>query len=158
MVSKQLIVLRGIPGSGKSTLADELVNEIFILHSYCWLSTDDLFYVNGKYTFDKDKLHLFHQTNIARCDLAMQAGIEYIFIDNTNITFKEMEPYIKLAIKYGYSVKLEESNTPWKFDVEECFKRNEHNVPKETIQKMVDRWESMGECLQKISSLEEAKN
>jgi predicted kinase len=73
-----------------------------------------------------------------------------IIIDNTNITFNEMRPYIKLAVQYDYEVEVQEPTTWWKSNVDECSRRNTHNVPYGTIQKMLARWEDHDVVMGKI--------
>ena len=133
--TKELIISRGLPGSGKSTLAKELGKggKVF--------SSDDFFMVNGKYQFDitfQGEAHLWNQGRVRR---AMREGISPIVVDNTNVTLGEIAPYKKLAAENGYAVRYAEPNTPWKFDVDELTKRNTHNVPRDVIQRMLDKWQ-----------------
>jgi tRNA nucleotidyltransferase/poly(A) polymerase/predicted kinase len=132
---KRLIVMRGLPGSGKSTLAKELIGngEIF--------STDDYFMHNGSYIYDKTQTGNAHSWNQWRVKKAMLKGVNPIVVDNTNITWDSVIPYVTLAKINGYSVEYAEPNTEWKFNVDELTRRNKHGVPKEVIQKMVDRWQ-----------------
>jgi len=132
---KTLYIMRGIAGSGKSTLANELGQNGIVLGS------DDFFMVNGKYEFDPDALDYAHWWNQGRVKEAMKKGISPIVADNTNTQAWEMKPYVLLAQKYNYDVQIREPNTPWKFDVEELAKRNTHGVPKDIIEKMIQKWE-----------------
>jgi NEDD4-binding protein 2 len=97
--------------------------------------------VNGKYVFQPDKLREYHIKNQADCEVYMAAGIERIIIDNTNTMLREMDPYLRLAERYDYEVYIHEPDTPWAKDVDECAKRNTHDVPKEAIERMQARWE-----------------
>jgi len=133
--TKELVVIRGIPGSGKSTLAKELGKggKVF--------SSDDFFMVNGRYQFDvafQGEAHLWNQGRVRR---AMREGVSPIVVDNTNVTLGEISPYKKLASENGYTVRYAEPDTPWKFDVDELTKRNTHKVPKDVIQRMLDKWQ-----------------
>ena len=136
-VDKQLILVRGLPGSGKSSLAKHLAGksgEVF--------STDDFFMVDGKYVFDPEKLHCNHMRNQNMVKISMEYGVSPIVVDNTNVTAKEMEPYLELAKRYGYRVSVQEPDTPWKNDPVELAKRNQHGVPQEIIEEMLHRWET----------------
>ena len=76
-----------------------------------------------------------------------------VVVDNTNIEAWECNPYVIMAQEFGYRVEFVRSNTVWRNDVEECFKRNIHKVPKEVIQSMKDRMQelSVEKCLESKS-------
>lgn len=131
----KLIVIRGAPGSGKSTLAKELGRGGVVL------GNDDFFMVNGEYQFSVEAHGHAHLWNQGRVRAAMRRGISPIVVDNTNTTWNEVQPYAKLAKEHGYVVEYAEPDTPWKFDVDELTKRNKHGVPRDVIQKMLDRWQ-----------------
>jgi tRNA nucleotidyltransferase/poly(A) polymerase/predicted kinase len=132
---KILWVNRGLPGSGKSTLARELGKGGVVLGS------DEFFMVNGEYRFDPDMRGHAHLWNQGRVRQAMQKGVSPIVVDNTNVTWAEIQPYSKLAKEHGYEIAYAEPQTPWKFDVDELTKRNVHKVPREVIQRMKDKWQ-----------------
>ena len=137
---KQFIIMRGLPGSGKSTKAKNLAGaqgQVF--------SADDYHVMigNGKYNWKPENVGKAHSWNQRRALEALNAGIPIVVIDNTNTTLREMRaylPHIKRAMLLGYKVSVQESDTSWAFDIEECFKKGTHNVPKETLQKMYDRY------------------
>lgn len=131
---KTLTLMHGVPGSGKSYLAKQKKAVI--------CSADHFFEQDGEYKFDAKKLGQAHQ---ACKDKALEAirNNENIVIDNTNLTYKECKPYIDMAHKHGYTCVIEEPNTTWKNNAEECFKRNTHNVPLEKIQQMINKKESV---------------
>lgn len=135
MTEKTLIILRGLPGSGKSTLAKQL-GEGGVVYS-----TDDFFMVDGEYKFDPKKLGGYHADNVRRAERAMIEGITPVVVDNTNVSMYEFKNYIKLANEYGYKVEIHEPDTEWKFDADELARRNTHGVPKEVIEKMIQRWD-----------------
>lgn len=127
--------MRGLSGSGKSTKAKELVEdgEIF--------STDDLFMENGKYIFRPGKLGINHKINQERAIEAMKNGVSPIVIDNTHTMSWEAKSYVKAGVDNGYEIRFVEPDTEWKFNIDELASRNTHGVPKETIEKMLARWE-----------------
>ena len=139
-----LFLMRGVPGSGKSTLAMMLAESYSRLVGSSQvkiLSTDDFFVKNGVYTFDRTKLGYAHQRNIILAEEAMRQGIRYVFIDNTNISNKEMAPYVALAEQYKYEVQYV---TVGRFDQEHVKKyheRNEHGVPFDNILSMARRFQ-----------------
>lgn len=140
---KIMVIVRGLPGSGKTylarsiaQLADEDDPAQFIF------STDDYFMKKGRiYDFDPRKLDDAHTFNQKRVLKAVTSGISPIIVDNTNTQGWEMKPYVVFAVKYGYFLEVLEPNTRWANNVNELTKRNIHNVPKFTIQKMLERYE-----------------
>lgn len=134
-MKKVMYILSGIPGSGKSHLAYELSKGLGVICSA------DAFMVNenSAYEFKPEKLGYVHKTCQAKAASCMKAGMSPIVVDNTNTTYKEMEPYILLAATYQYDVVFMEPNTPWKYNIDECFKRNTHNVPREKLEQMLKR-------------------
>ena len=147
MLDKTLYIVRGLPGSGKSTDVQRhnYVQglSLYKLNKSLVCSADEFFGV--PYTFEPSRLGDAHKFCQLLAEACMRNQTQIIYIDNTNIKRKEYQVYIDLAIKYGYTVKFLIPNTPWAFDVEECFRKNSHNVPKETIQRMKDRWEDDNE-------------
>lgn len=131
--------MRGLPGSGKSFTAKQLVGDgqIFSADDYWCLEDPD------KYQFDKTKLRQAHQWNHRRVYRAVESELPVIVVDNTNTTLKELRSFHDILLDAGtkgYTIELVEPQTDWAFDVDECFKRNTHNVPKEVIQQMSDRY------------------
>jgi predicted kinase len=128
--------MKGVPGSGKSTLARALRKT---LPGALILSTDEYFLLDNVYLFDRDAIHFAHKWNYWRCERAMMHGFETIIIDNTNTTGKERKPYLDLAETFGYVSDVVEPLTEWRYNAVECFKRNSHGVPLETICRMLQR-------------------
>jgi len=148
--------MRGLPGSGKSTyvrIASRSALESGA-RSVAVCSTDDQFLnEHGEYVFDATKLGVNHVANQQKAARMMAADVQFVYIDNTNTTHKEMKPYKDLARTYGYEVEevLIGQNLlfpgmdgdPHKFDdyIDMCTKRNTHAVPRESILKMARRFE-----------------
>jgi predicted kinase len=134
-----VILMQGCPGSAKSTLAGkikEYVDSYFNDDVTAICSADGYFMVGDKYVFNRDKLaaaHLycksaFYQSVMNRCPL--------IIVDNTNVDLKSIRNYYDPDNGYRYAIVR--PNTPWYFDAEECFKKNTHNVPLDTIERMIN--------------------
>ena len=134
---KVMVLLRGVSGSGKSTVAKEIGGEVF--------STDDYFMKDGEYQFNPKELTKAHAWNRNRVKEALENGVSPVVVDNTNTQKWEMREYVKMAQEYGYDVQIREPSTPWKRDVDELTERNNHRVPKEAIEKMLNRWEELPE-------------
>ena len=139
--SNEFIIMRGLPGSGKSTLAKQLAGE-----TGKQFASDDYFMdEQGNYNFDIDKLPQAHQWNYDRIEDAIKEGISPVIVDNTNVTMEDLtylKPYIKLAMSKGYSIRIEEPNTPWfkNMDIDELTRKNSHGVPREVIEDKVNNW------------------
>jgi predicted kinase len=142
---KIMYLLRGVPGAGKSTAVKSLPNvkpeNIF--------STDDLigktpeeydsFLNKINQTQDETPLIEKHKQNQQRAEEAMKSGVAPIVIDNTNIVKSHAKPYVELAVKYGYSVKIVDVGTGG-LSAEELAKRNKHNVPVDVIEKNIEQY------------------
>lgn len=133
---KLMIVMRGLPGSGKSTLARSFVGPDGVVYS-----TDDFFMVDGVYKHDVAKLGEYHAANQKRTEEAARAGITPIVVDNTITQKWEAKPYVEIAKKYGYRVTFVEPETSWAKDADELERRNTHGVPRQIIDKMLERYE-----------------
>lgn len=103
-MQKVLIILRGLPGSGKSTLAKSLKE----LSAAAVFSVDDFFTnpESGAYQFDFKNNHLAYKSCQERTENAMQLSEPLVILDNTFTEEWEMEPYFKLAARYGYQVHV----------------------------------------------------
>lgn len=144
---KILIVIRGASGSYKTTLANKLAE-----HFDSVICSADHHFIdeNGKYNFQIEQLGMAHKRCQNFTEFYMVANNPLIVIDNTNTTWKEIKPYVKLAARYNYEVMILEPNSPHRYSAEECNKKNIHGVPLETIQKQLARFEPHESILLKI--------
>ena len=126
--------MRGVSGAGKSTEAARLGRGGAVIGS------DSFFMQNGVYHFDQKLLPQAHQSCINRVSEAMQQDVSPIVCDNTNLERWESKPYVELADRYGYQVRIAEPQTPWRLDVDELTRRNRHGVTRERIQEMVNAY------------------
>ena len=132
-LTKDLILLRGIPGSGKTTLGEVILfspnNEIPDV-----LSADNFFInQNGDYVFDGTKLKEAHNDCKLKCAEKMKVGVSKIVVANTFTQEWEMESYYEMAERYGYrvhSVIVENRHGG----------TNVHDVPEEKIEEMKNRF------------------
>jgi predicted kinase len=147
--NQELIVMRGIPGAGKSTEAKKRLAEGAI-HS-----TDDLIEATGDYAGHFAKMvksgdwsahSIMHNNNYINAKNSMADGISPVIIDNTNIKANEAKKYVEAALIMGLS-----ENNIYFVDVgdggctaEVLAERNTHNVPLETIERMMKSHKSVG--------------
>lgn len=123
---KELYLLRGLPGSGKSTLAKSLGGKHF--------EADMYFVRDGEYKFDVTKLKDAHEWCRSSVGGLMINEEPKLVVSNTFTQEWEMEPYYKLAEKYGYRVhSLIVENRHGGM--------NEHGVPEEKLEQMKNRFE-----------------
>lgn len=134
--------MRGIPGSGKSYAAKALFDH-FTEKSMSVVinSTDEFFMKNGEYKWNPASVGFAHNWNQKRTQQAMLDKLNAIIVDNTNTTWKEIEPYARMAKDNGYFIIIVEPTTEWAKDAVECSKRNQHSVPLASIEKMLARWQ-----------------
>jgi predicted kinase len=126
-------VMRGIPGSGKSTLAKILAGEHGVIHS-----TDDYFYKEGRYVFDRSKLKEYHDKNFSAFCTSLEEGKPIVICDNTNVKKVDAARYLEAATRAGYLVASIVMPHP---TLEEALVRNMHNLDAATIQEMIDSFE-----------------
>lgn len=99
MSNRNLFILRGVPGAGKSTLAKVLAENGGVI-----CSADDYFMEDGTYVFRPNELQRAHTQCQMLCERAMMGGSSTIVIDNTNANPDHMDPYQRLADRFGYRV------------------------------------------------------
>jgi predicted kinase len=127
---RHLILLRGLPGAGKSSLAKVLAENKWPVYAI-----DDFFThpVTGVYSFRYEDNHLAYKACETNTEKALEKSIEKVFIDNTFTLAWELEPYFKLAKKYGYRLHV--------VTVENHHgSANSHGVSKEQGKKMAAKY------------------
>jgi predicted kinase len=129
-MNKVLFIVRGLPGSGKSTLAKTLGSVHF---------EADMYFMEGnEYKFGITKIKKAHEWCQNQVEISMKngnIGDSRIAVSNTFTQEWEMKPYVDLAEKYGYTV--------FTIIVENRHGGvNVHNVPEETLNVMLNRFET----------------
>ena len=122
---EKVTLVRGLPGSGKSTYAKKMG----IFH----IESDMYFYRNGIYTYDPLCISTAHYWCKKTFENACLCGIECV-VSNTFTQKWELDPYIKIAEGLGYTIEII------------CMKGkygNIHNVPKEILEQMENRFEQI---------------
>jgi len=153
-MKNKFIFMRGLPGSGKSTKVKELKEKYKNSHRVEHLSTDFYFEHCGKYEFDQNKLKEYHTLTFAEfCKYASESSIlkhlapniwvpYVIILDNTNTQWREFSLYVQVAHKLGFEIEQCLPNTPWAFDIDGLVAHQTHGVPRETLEKMLARFDS----------------
>lgn len=154
-----LVLMRGLPSAGKSYEANKILEKhggVIVSADHYWGKTLEEYKAN----FCFEKLFVAHRTAQVRSARAMFKGESPVIVDNTNIKHDEMFTYIAYAMRYGYGVAVAEPTSEWwqdirvwltdkdKYKVElenvvtDLVNKNQHGVPSETFQKMINGWES----------------
>lgn len=131
---RTLHLMQGPSGSGKSTYVRQ--------HATPWdtvCSADDFFVDSeGIYRFDASRLSGAHGVCQWQAIGEMRARTDRdVWVDNTNTTAQELEPYIRVAKIYGYRTVLHVIGAG--VPIETLAKRNQHGVPVGTIVRQVSR-------------------
>lgn len=128
----KLIIIRGLPGSGKSTLAKNF--RMYGGPHYTIWEADMFFITPNGYEFNplmiKDA-HAWCYANVVR-DLVRKVNP---IVSNTFTTNWEMEKYFLLKEKFP-DLEIVVINVTTQFE-------SIHGVPKETMDKMRNRWEDV---------------
>ncbi|WP_097006524.1 RNA ligase [Lacrimispora amygdalina] len=139
---RKLLVLRGVPGSGKSTWIKQNNLEEYTLSSDHIRTLFQAPSLNGNgerflYDYENEKVW---RTLTEMLEARMGRG-EFIIVDATNTTSKEILKYKVLADKYRYRIYcVDFSNVPLKIAKERNEKRNSlSRVPESVIDKMYNR-------------------
>ncbi|MFH1527355.1 MAG: AAA family ATPase [Bacteroidota bacterium] len=107
-MTKQIIILRGVPGAGKSTLAQQIIADACAKgEDAVAFSSDDYFTTPaGKYRFDSAQLPQAHTNCFRRFLEFLREGTGIAIVDNTNIRIFEMSPYILAGKAYEFEIKI----------------------------------------------------
>lgn len=133
MMTRTVIILRGLPGSGKSTLA-----RIFDGFGAELISMDKFWTKDGQpYKFDRTSI----EEAVAWTKTQFQAAIDkeekLIVVDNTHSREWEYAFFKKTAEEMGYTTHVVEVQR----GLFECFGAGLHKVPFEKIVEMAERFE-----------------
>lgn len=152
--------MRGVSGSGKSTRAKELrkewvkscisnwcpegVEEEDVLEAQTIICSADDFFVDhssGEYNWDPKKLGAAHSWCKTRAETAMELGIGWVCIDNTNTAKWEYEPYLEMAKRFDYEVEVVKVGQLDESNLKVYANRNKHGVSLDVIRKQAKRFQ-----------------
>lgn len=139
---RKLVILRGIPGSGKSTWVKENEFEAYTLSSdhIRTLYQAPSLNADGNYTLYDYECEKVWKTLMEMLEARMEHG-EFVIVDATNTTKKEIMKYVTLAKEYRYRMYCVDFSD---ITLEEAKKRNAvrevvSRVPEYVIDKMHKR-------------------
>lgn len=131
-----LYLIRGLPGSGKSTLARKravLDNDASLQAVH--LEADMYQMKKGVYVFDGDRVGLSHVWCQQTTRIFLNNGYN-VYVSNTFTTQKEIQYYRDIANEVDVPLII--------FSMQKQY-GNIHNVPEEVLEKMRQRWVSLGD-------------
>ncbi|XP_062391691.1 NEDD4-binding protein 2-like 1 [Sardina pilchardus] len=105
---RKLIIMRGLPGSLKTDKANELLKEY---DGGIIVSADDYFRngPNGEMVnFDPSKLWVAHMKAQRKASDALSRKENPVIIDNINMEFQYMYPYVFMGFRKGYWIEFED--------------------------------------------------
>jgi predicted kinase len=132
-----ICIMRGLPGSGKTFLATSLSSARIA-------SADDWFrdLWTGQYEYNAAQIQQAHAYCMGRAEAFMALDVPLVVVDNTNVRLAHMAPYLNMAERYGYAVRVLIPNTPWAHDPAQCHARCQHGVPLEVIKRLHAEFEA----------------
>lgn len=131
---QKVIIMRGVPGAGKSTWVKRNHPQAFVC------SADDYFEKDGAYKFDVRKLgeaHAFCMS--AFLHVMNDPAHPVVIVDNTNIRYAEMSPYVLVGQAFGCSIEVATIAT----HPDVSARRNVHSVPAEKVYRAWDAFEQL---------------
>jgi len=141
----KLVILRGPSGSGKSTISNHILWDNY--PKWFVIQEADQFFTRA--TVYKDR-YKFSQTMLSKahdwCRLNVERSLyigENAIVANTNMSLREIDPYIELADQYNYETEIWRTPGPW--DPEILFHRNVHNVPMDVLKRQIARYQPHAE-------------
>lgn len=135
-----LILIRGVAGSGKSTLAHKIKSEYSGSRPVFVFEADDYFNKSGEYEFDATKLNQAHKECLHNTIDKLKDEKNLVIVSNTFTMIRELTPYVTLD---DAPIVIEMSN---QYD-------SIHDVPKETIEKMKQRFATKQQVIAKFPNI-----
>ncbi|KAI5707200.1 hypothetical protein M8J75_015568 [Diaphorina citri] len=139
---KVMVLMRGLPGCGKSTKVKELIAATEKLNGArpVAFSADHYFETPSGYQYNVKKLGEAHNWAYKATEAALLAFQSPVFIDNTNTEEFEILNYYNLAYHNWYKFYVLEPETEWAFDVDQLARKTLHNVPREKLARMLNKY------------------
>ena len=136
-MTQTVVLVVGISGSGKSTKINKGLQYHRDHKQTYGICSADHFWIqpDGSYKFDFTKLGDAHKQCQKNFRYLLSEGIDYIYVDNTNLTKKERSFYLNAAKEAGARIIV----TVFPVDVDLSEARNVHGVPRATLEAMAKK-------------------
>ena len=163
-MTKTVIINRAVPGTGKTTISRCITNALtdagLTVRNH---STDEFFMQDGRYCFDIEKLHTYHDLNLAYFRRDLENGTDVVICDNTNIKPWHAEPYTDLARQYGYQVVFlnmtpRELSKHVQSQIVTAEKPDAHGVPEETLKRLIREFHEYNSLLDHTTVIDADKH
>ena len=137
-----LHIVRGVSGTGKTTYAHELMDDP-VFHTPPFHFEADMFFTDhdGTYRFDTAFLREAHEW----CQLNVKRHMRFkdpVIVSNTFTTFRELRPYIDMAIEFEYAICVKTMDTEY---------GSVHAVPEDAMNRQRMRFVSHDEMMKAIA-------
>jgi tRNA uridine 5-carbamoylmethylation protein Kti12 len=130
-MNKSLYIVRGLCGSGKSFIANLLYKALDDgINTPVILNADELRIIDDEYRFIPEREVEVWELFDDAFDMALDYN-DQIIIDNMNLREVNYIRYKMAAKEKGFDIH---EIIIGDFNIEDCFKRNQHNVPKDRIE------------------------
>ena len=99
---KEVVVVRGVPGVGKDNYV--YYNELGKKNNFTVCSSDNYFYENGRYHFNRSKINRSEAYCLQQFHQSLKLGIPRVYLTNVNGQKWSYSNYVRLAESYKYKV------------------------------------------------------
>lgn len=122
-------LMRGLPSCGKSYTAAKLAGETGVI-----CETDEYFYIQvgddpSQYNYDENLIEEARQWNFERFKKAIDFEISPVIVDRGNGLNTETQKYARYVIPRGYTVELQEPESPWWQEIRVLLKYKRYTLP-----------------------------
>lgn len=125
----ELLLIRGLPGSGKGAAAKALESI-----GYVRCEANMYFTRKGAGKYERENIKRAHAYCYDLCRSAMRRR-HNVVVANTFVKLWELKPFLILALKYSYSVRIVEAGNP---DTE-----HEYKLSRKVVKGMEEKWERL---------------
>ena len=136
---KEIIIVRGVPGIGKDKYV--YYNEVGEDGNFTVCSSDNYFYENEKYHFNRKKINQSESFCLQQFHQSLKLNVSRVYVTNVNHQKWIYSNYVKLAESYKYKVRVLTILCEDEDQLRYFNSRSKHNVPMNFSKKVFEDWE-----------------